>query len=301
MGAIAAWAVLTIVFALFTQTDEWALRDEVADFVWAGDEEAVERIQEEYFAVRGTDEHVLINYLDWMTDIILLDWGESFLTGESAITRVFDAVIVTGSYVLPAIALAITIGIGFGVYAALNPQSRLANASISVSYLLFAVPSFWVGGLLISYAITGHIGHNHLLFNYLLPVAFTTAALLGGYVSYARAHSLEYATSDFVKLVKAKGGSRWLLAKHVARNSAIPFFSMLFAEAIGLLVLAIFVIEVLFGINGFGLALFESIQQRDLPVLLGGTVVIIAISVVGNILQDLTYSYLDPRVDTAAR
>lgn len=302
MGVVAAWAILSIVFALFTLTDDWVMDQETVPARWAGaPEEVIEAIQQDYLASRGLDQPFWQNYLDWMSGMVMLDWDNSFLTDEPAIDRVIDSVLVTGSYVVPSIALAITIGIALGVYAALNPQSRLANISTSSTYFLFALPSFWVGGLLLSMTITGEIGHNYFVFNFVLPVLFTTFALLGGYVSYSRAHSMEYATSDFVKLVKAKGGSRLLLAKHVARNSAIPFFSMLFAEAIGLLVLAIFVIEVLFGIEGFGLVLFESINERDLPVLMGGVVVIIAVGVVGNIIQDISYSYLDPRVDTGSR
>ena len=112
---------------------------------------------------------------------------------------------------------------------------------------------------------------------------------------------MEYAASDFVKLVRAKGASNRRVAVHVLRNAAIPVFSMLFTEALGLLVLSVFVIEVLFGIDGFGLLLFRAVEDRDLPVLLGGTVVTIGVGVLGNIVQDVSYSVLDPRVDTGSR
>ena len=85
------------------------------------------------------------------------------------------------------------------------------------------------------------------------------------------------------------------------RNAAIPVFSMLFTEALGLLVLLVFVIEVPFGIEGFGLMLFDAVEARDLPVLLGGTIVTIGVGVVGNIVQDVSYTVLDPRVDTGSR
>ena len=302
MGLIAAWAVLSIVFALFTLTDDWVMDEGTIDLRWVGaDQELIDAVQDDYLAARGLDAGFWENYLVWMSDMVLLNWRYSFLTGEPAVNRVADSLIVTGSYVIPSVIIAIVLGILIGVYVALNPESRIARLSLGSTYLLFALPSFWIGGLLISWTITGQVGYNYTLFNFVLPVLFTTLALLGGYVSYGRAHSMEYASAEFIKLVKAKGGSRWLLAKHVARNSAIPFFSMLFVEALGLLVLAIFVIEVLFGIEGFGLVLFESINERDLPVLLGGTIVIIAIGVIGNIIQDISYSVLDPRVDTGTR
>ena len=123
--------------------------------------------------------------------------------------------------------------------------------------------------------------------------------MLGGVVSYARAHATEYATADFVRLVEATGGSRLRVAAHVLRNAAVPIFSLVFTEALALLVLAVFVVEAVFGIGGFGSLLLQSVDQRDLPVLLGGTLVIIAVGVAGNVVQDLSYSVLDPRIDTS--
>lgn len=76
---------------------------------------------------------------------------------------------------------------------------------------------------------------------------------------------------------------------------------MLFTEALALLVIAVFVIETLFSIDGFGLLMYGAVETRDLQILLGGTIVIIAVGVVGNIVQDLSYSLLDPRVDTDTR
>lgn len=302
MGAFAAWAILTVVFVLFTVTDDWILEGEVALLQWAGAEgEVVEAVQEEYLAGRGLDRPLYEQYLDWLGGMATLDWGESFLTGEPAFELVVGAVARTALYVVPAIVLAVPTGILLGVYAAMNPDSRLASSGIGSTYALFAIPGFWVGGIVLSLSITGVIGHSRLVINHVLPVVFTAAALLGGYVSYSRAHALEYANTDFVKLVRAKGATPRRVATHVVRNAAIPFFSMLFTEAVALLVLAIFVLEVTFGVEGFGLLLFAAINERDLPVLLGGTIVLIGVGVLGNVIQDLAYTYLDPRVDTGSR
>ena len=168
-------------------------------------------------------------------------------------------------------------------------------------YLLFALPSFWLGGIFVSFVEGGVIDRPDLLFDHLLPILFTTMTLLGGYVSYSRAHAMEYTSAQFVSLVKAKGAKPLLVVRHIVRNAAIPLFSMLFVEVLALLVLAVFVIEMLFGIDGFGLLFFVALTERDLPVVLGGTMVIIILGVVGNIIQDLLYSYLDPRVDIGSR
>lgn len=302
LGVVAAWAVLTAVFALITLTDEWVLQGEVGLLRWGGaDDETIESHREEYLAERGFDRPIWEQYADWMGDMLTLRWGESFATGDAVFPTVIDATARTATYVVPAIVVAIALGILIGLYAALNPDSRIANTGLGTAYLLFALPNFWVGGMLLSLGAGNTVGYPDLFYDHFLPIALTATTLVGGYASYSRAHGLEYASADFVTLVKAKGASKLRIARHVVRNAAIPLFSMLFTEALALLVLAVFVIETLFGIDGFGLLLFGAIQEADLPVLLGGTMILIGVGVVGNIVQDVSYSALDPRVDTGAR
>jgi len=302
LGLVATWMVLTAVFALFALTRDWVLQAKVGLLKWAGTEEAViEAAREQYFAARGLDEPVLQRYVGWLVDMFTLNWRQSWVTGEPVVSMVVDTAVRTATYVLPAVVLAITVGILLGVYAAMNPRSYLANGTRGLSYLLFAIPGFWVGRMLVSLQYGGEIGSYPLLFDHVLPIVLTATTLLGGYVSYARAHSLEYVATDFVRLVKAKGAGPGRIARHVVRNAAIPLFSMLFTEALALLVLTVFVLETVFGIDGFGLLLIEAVDQRDIPVMLGGTMVIIAVGIGGNVVQDVAYSLLDPRVDTGSR
>lgn len=303
LGVIAAWAVLTAVFAMFTMTDDWVLGGIVGNLRFAqADEEEIEAARQQYLAERGLDRPLYEQYFDWMSDMLTLNWGNSLASGEPAFETVTGALLRTAMYVVPATVLAILFGITIGLYIALNPESRLAESSRIGAYLLFAIPSFWIGGLIFSFTMNeGRMEYSPWLFEHALPIAFVFAALLGGYVSYSRAHSLEYASAEFVTLVRAKGAGPLRIARHVMRNAAIPFFSMLFTEALALLVLAVFVIEILFGIEGFGLVLFEGINERDLPIILGGTLYIVAFGILGNILQDLSYTSLDPRVDTGSR
>nr|WP_239639461.1 ABC transporter permease [Halobiforma nitratireducens] len=318
LGFAAAWAVLTAVFAAFTLSQDWMEQTIEGTMRFGGAGEAeIEVAIDSYLQAHDLDRSLWAQYVDWMGNMLTLDWGESLfvesemLTGETApnlyesgepvFPMVMEATARTAAYVLPAIALAVTAGLLVGLYVAINPGSRLGNASLGSAYLLFALPNFWVGGILVSLAAGGVIADSPLLFDHALPILLTATTLLGGYVSYARAHSLEYAAAEFVKLVEAKGASNVRVARHILRNSAIPFVSMLFTEALALLVLAVFVIETLFGIPGFGMLLFEAVHLRDLPVVLGCILVIIAVGIAGNVVQDLAYGSLDPRVDTGRR
>jgi peptide/nickel transport system permease protein len=302
LGFVAAWTVLTSVFVLFTATDDWLLQGQVGIARWGGaSDREVAAIRDQYLTSRGLDRPLLQQYLDWMGGMLTLDWGQSFSSGEAVFPLVMGAAARTAKYVVPALLVGIVIGVLIGLYAALRPDSRLAGASLGSAYLLFALPNFWVGALLLSLAYGGVVGYSALVFEHLLPIALVVTTLLGGYASYARAYSFEQVSADFVTLVTAKGAGRRRVATHVLRNAAIPVFSMLFTEALGLLVLSVFVVETLFGIDGFGLLLFDAVRTRDLPVLLGGTVVIIGVGVVGNVVQDVSYGLLDPRVDTGRR
>lgn len=303
-GIVTAWSVLTVVFLAFTATNDW-VADRTAGRVLFGAsqggspgaarEQADEAVQA-YLAERNLDRPLRDIYFDWMGNMITLDWGQSFQTGEAVFPLVTDATVRTAMYVAPAVVLAVAIGTGVGMYAALAPDSRTASLSRAGSYLFFALPSFWLAGMALG-AANEYSLNSTLLFDHVLPVVLVTTTLLGGFVSYSRAYALEHVSADFVTLVRAKGAGPVDVARHVARNAAIPLFSMLFTEVLGLLVLSIFVIEVVFGIEGFGLVFFQAINARDLPVLLGGTVVLIFLGVFGNVVQDLSYQYLDPRVE----
>lgn len=301
LGFVAAWTVITTVFLAFTASRDWVKEGIVGNLRYAGlDEEEIQRRTNEYLEARGFDRPLPEQYVDWVWSMLSLDWGNSFTTGEPALTMVTEGIQRSAMYILPGLAIAIVLGIGLGLYTALRPDSWLANTSVGTAYLVFAVPNFWVGGML--YSLDPDVVEvPPVLFEHVFPIALTAATLLGGYVSYARAHSREYSTAEFVKLVKTKGAGPALIAKHIVRNAAIPFVSMIFVEALALMVLTVFVIETVFGIDGFGMVLFQAIENRDLPVVLGSTLVIVAVGIAGNILQDVAYTALDPRVDTGSR
>jgi peptide/nickel transport system permease protein len=307
-GIGAAWSVLSVVFLLIQLSGDWVAQRLETQIVFsmsgpgssataAEREEAVSEALAEYAGARGLDAPLHEQYIDWMRRMVTLDWGTSFQSGEAVFPLVIGATRRTATYVVPAIVLAIAVGLLVGLYAALYPESRLANAGRVGSYLVFGLPSFWVGGLYVGAVQQGHVGHNAILAEYVFPVVLVTMTLLGGYVSYARAHALEHVSAEFVSLVRAKGAGPVRIAKHVVRNAAIPLFSMLFTEVLGLLVLSIFVIEMVLGIEGLGHVFFFAIDARDIPVLLGCSMVIIVVGILGNIIQDLSYQYLDPRVD----
>ena len=311
-GLVAAWSVLTLVFLLFTATEDWQLSRRLA-FAGLGrtDPEEIREIREEYLAARGLDRPLSEQYVDWMGNMVTLQWGESFRTGEAVFPAVAEATLRTAAYVVPAVALALGLGLLVGLHAATSDRPLLEGGVRGATYLGFGVPNFLVGAFALAAAAVGYRfrwrtdvvrpAELPFLFEYVLPVLLVTTTLTGAVVSYARAYSMQYAAGDVVKFVRAKGGGRAAVARHVLRNAAIPLVSLAFAETLALIALSVVVVEALFGIPGLGLLFYNAVWARDLPMMMGGTLVVVAGGVAGNVLQDVAYAALDPRVDAGTR
>lgn len=305
-GLAAVWGVLTAVFVLFRVTEDWVALRLYAEFAGFGGDPRLQQYVAEgnyeealaaYEADRGLDQSLHEQYVSWIGDMFTLQWGYSFDTGEPVLPLVMRATATTATYVIPAVVIAIVAGLAVGLYAAQNPNSRLANSGRIGSYVLFGLPSFWLGGMYIGAVRAGVTSYSTLLAEYIFPTLLVAMTLLGGYLSYSRAHALEHIRSEHVMLVRAKGAGPLLTTRHVLRNAAIPFFSMLFTEVLGLLVLAIFVVEMLFGIQGLGYVFFFAVDGRDFSVILGCTMAIVIFGTLASIVQDVSYYYLDPRID----
>ncbi len=208
------------------------------------------------------------------------------------------------SYVIPAMVIAVVGGIAIGLFTATHQHTMLDRLGTSITYLGFSVPNFWIAGMVLLFVLGGSsmvasssaVTHD-ILGSVIFPALILATSLLAGQMRYARGQSLEYLNADFIKLVRAKGASEWHVARHLLRNAAVPLLSLFFTEMLGIVVLNIFVIEYVFGIPGLGgLSLF-AYQEQDLPVILGTTMIIVFFGIAGNLLQDIAYLVLDPRVE----
>lgn len=314
LGLVAIWALLSGIFLAFAATEDWLLERILAGAGRSGaTSEMIERTRSEYLAERGMNRPLAEQYVDWMGNMFTLRWGESFETGQAVLPTVMEATVRTGAYVVPAIVLAAGLGLLVGLYAALYDRSNRERAARTLSYLLFGLPNFWLGTVVLAAAGLGigfgwEMDVNRIrtlelpfLYEYVLPPLLVATTLLATIVSYARAYALRYRGTDFVKLVRAKGGGRATVAGHLLRNAAIPLVSLVFTETLALVAISVLVIEAVFGIPGLGYLLYNAVWASDLPVVMGSSVVIVVVGVVGNVLQDLSYGVLDPRVDTGSR
>ncbi len=254
----------------------------------------------------GLDRPVHEQYFHFLGNAARGDLGTSFVHGEPALKLILDRMPATLELAFAAFILAIVFGIPLGMYAGLKPEAPASKAIMAGSILGFSLPTFWVGLMLIMvFAVmlgwlpsTGRgdfmtwEGLRHLA----LP-AFNLALFKMALVTrLARAGTREAALQDYVKFARAKGlsPSRVVLV-HVLKNILVPVVTVLGLELGGLIAFSV-VTETVFAWPGMGKLLIDSIQRLDRPVVVAYLIITVLMFVVINLVVDILYSLLDPRV-----
>jgi peptide/nickel transport system permease protein len=254
----------------------------------------------------GLDRPVHEQYFHFLGNAARGDLGNSFVHGEPALKLILDRMPATLELAFAAFILAIVFGIPLGMYAGLRPEAPASKAIMAGSILGFSLPTFWVGLMLIMvFAVmlgwlpsTGRgdfmtwEGLRHLA----LP-AFNLALFKMALVTrLARAGTREAALQDYVKFARAKGlSSSRVVLVHVLKNILVPVVTVLGLELGGLIAFSV-VTETVFAWPGMGKLLIDSIQRLDRPVVVAYLIITVLMFVVINLVVDILYSLLDPRV-----
>lgn len=303
------YVVMTAVFAFVALTDDPTVHMVERAAVASGmTSEEVDAILEAYRDSRNLDDPLLERYVNWLANASTLDWGRSFSTGQPVSVMVGQGLLYTAAYLLPALAVAVAGGIAIGLYSATHDGSPLARLGVGVSYVGFGVPNFLLAWLLLwLVAVEFHLfgrgitdptalDSTRTVGNYALAAFVAGSSILAGQIRYARAESLEQLGRAFVKLLRAKGAGPLDVTRHVLRNAAGRLVSTVFTELVDVLLLGIIVIEQIFGIPGIGHLLYRGVFGRDLPLLIGATMVLAFLIIGGTLVQDIIHASLDPRV-----
>lgn len=264
----------------------------------------------------GLDRPIWEQFLVFLKNAVQGDLGRSFVHGESAIKLILSRMPATLELAFVALVMAILIGLPLGLYAGLKPESRLSRFIMAVSILGFSLPTFWVGLMLIlTFAVslgwlpaTGRgptvsiLGFETSLLSlqgwkHVALPAFNLALLkISLVIRLARAGAREAALMDYVKFARAKGLSQSrIIGVHILKNIMIPIVTVLGLE-FGSLVAFSVVTETIFAWPGMGRLLLEAITRLDRPVIVAYVMVVVVLFVTINLLVDLIYSALDPRV-----
>jgi peptide/nickel transport system permease protein len=248
----------------------------------------------------GLDQPFIVQYFLWLMSVLTLNLGHSVVTGQEVTTLIADRFWITARVVVVAMAVALFFAVPAGLVAAWQ-RGRLADRSIVfVSILFLSVPSFWVGLLLILvfgiylhwFPTIGYAGVAYLV----LPVACLALAQAGSFVRLMRASAIDVLRMEYVTHAYAKGLSDGaVLLRHVLKNAFAP--TLTFAGwVLGALLAGAAVIETVFTLPGLGRLLVDSIYARDYPLVQGIALFVACIYILMNLLVDMLYPLLDPRV-----
>jgi peptide/nickel transport system permease protein len=254
----------------------------------------------------GLDRPVHEQYFHFLGNALRGDLGNSFVFGEPALKLILQRMPATLELAFAAFLIAVALGIPLGMYAGLRPESPASRAIMAGSILGFSLPTFWVGLMLIMvFAVMlgwlpstgrGDFGTWDGLHHLILP-AFNLALFKMALVTrLARAGTREAALQDYVKFARAKGLSpARVVLVHVLKNILVPVVTVLGLELGGLIAFSV-VTETVFAWPGMGKLLIDSIQRLDRPVVVAYLVITVLMFVVINLVVDILYSMLDPRV-----
>ncbi len=277
----------------------------------------------------GLDQPIFVQYVGYMRDLLQGDLGASIMTGKPVGPELFRYMPATLELMLMALLLTLAIGVPLGVLTALRRDRWLDTAGRGFAMIGISMPTFWVGLLLILvfygwlgilpgsgrldtglaappfvtglYLVDGLIAGNLLVvksaFNHLLlPAAALAFASIGIVVRMIRASMIEVMNEDYIRTMRAFGLSRrTIIGKHALPNALLPFVTVLGLELATLLFGSV-IVESVFAWPGVGSYVLSAILNLDFPIVMGFTILASVVYVFANLLVDLAYLLLDPRM-----
>ena len=264
----------------------------------------------------GLDRPVTEQYWYFLVNAFKGELGRSFIFGEPALKLIIQRMPATMELALFSLLLAVVFGIPLGVYAGLKPEGKLSRTIMAGSILGFSMPTFWVGILLIMFfsvnlgwfPSTGrgetatYFGMTSSIFtadglSHLFLPAFNLALFkLSSVIRLARAGTREVILQDYIKFARAKGVQESRVIRvHLLKNIMIPIVTVIGLE-FGSLIAFSTVTETVFAWPGMGKLIIDSIYNLDRPIIVAYLMIIVLIFVTLNLVVDILYSFLDPRV-----
>ena len=257
----------------------------------------------------GLHQPIVVQYLHWFGGVVRGDLGESIWTGRPVAGEILARLPVTLEVTGLALVFALLVSLPLGVLAA-RARGGLGDVAVRIlSIVGLTLPSFWTGVLMIyfvslylpAWPAIGYVplGSDLLgnLSRMVLPMLAVSLPMIAGLSRILRSSLLEVLRLDYVRTAHAKGLAAWMvLYKHALRNALIPVVTIVGVQ-VGYLLGGVVVIEQVFAIPGIGRLVIGAINERNYPLVQGIILVITAIFVVINLLVDLTYVLIDPRVE----
>lgn len=259
-------------------------------------EEAVEAFREE----QGLNEPIYVQFVDWLGDVLRGDLGESYYSNQQVTDQIIQHLPATIELAVASMVVALVIAVPAGILSAVHQGETIDIASQLGALIGVSMPNFWLGYLLIIvfslnlslFPVSGTGGLAYLV----LPAIALGTGMAAIITRLVRTSMLEVIDEEYVDAARSKGLSeRIVVYKHALRNALLPVVTIIGLQ-LGFVLNGAVVIEIVFQRPGLGELLVNAIFARDYPIVQGVVLVIGVLFVLTNFLVDLTYQYLDPRI-----
>jgi peptide/nickel transport system permease protein len=284
---------------------------DVIDMMLSQNDLAADKLsREQLVQALGLDKPMAEQYLIWIAGILKGDFGRSLWQSTPVLELVLQRLPVTFELGVIALAVGLVIALPIGVYSAVRQDTVGDFVARSFSILLLAVPSFWMGTMVmvfpsIWWGWSPEVNYVKFaddpiqnLKQIIVPAMVLGASLSAVTMRMTRTMMLEVLRQDYIRTARAKGlNQRLVIMRHALRNALIPVITLVGLQA-PLLIGGAIIIEQIFVIPGMGLLLLEAVNQRDYPIVTGVFLTVGLAVMLINLMVDLSYGLLDPRVRT---
>ncbi len=269
----------------------------------------------------GLDQPIAVQYWNWLGRIARLDFGRSFAPdGRPVLHKIGERLPVTLMLNIAELLIIVALAIPIGMASATRQYSLFDKVTTVFVFIGFATPDFWLALLLmILFGVelgwlpisglrslnweymSGWRQQGDFLSHLVLPILVATFGGLAGFSRYMRQSMLEVIRQDYIQSARAKGLSeRVVIGKHALRNAMLPLVTILGLSLPGLIGGSV-IVESIFAIPGMGQLMVQAVFERDYPVIMGNLVVVAVITLVANLLADIAYGVVDPRIRLGGR
>jgi len=268
----------------------------------------------------GLDKPLHVQYGEWLARLAKLDFGESFVDGRDVIGKIAERIPITLIINVLSLFLIFLIAVPLGVLSATKQYSFFDKITTVFVFVGFSTPTFWLALLLMilfgvqlgilpisgiqSIEISGMSPLERLLDwgrHLVLPVFIASFGGIAGFSRYSRSSMLEVIRQDYVRTARAKGlPESTVIKRHAFRNALLPIITILGLAVPGLISGGV-IFETIFAIPGMGQLYYASVMSRDYPTIMGLMVIYSFLILLGNLLADIMYGVVDPRIRVGGR
>jgi peptide/nickel transport system permease protein len=270
-----------------------------------------------YKAKWGLDKPIYTQYFIWLGNMTTGDFGNSFVDNRPVMSKIMERIPITASISAVIILLAYLIAIPIGIYSAARQYSFMDRLSTFILFVLYSLPSFWIATMAIVFLANVEyiklfptsglttLGSDNWgfferiwdrLYHLILPIVCSSLASFAFLSRQMRGSMLEVIRQDYIRTARAKGlKERTVVMKHALRNSLIPIITLLGGILPGLISGSV-IVETIFSIPGVGQLAFQALISRDYPLIMAELVLSAILTMLGLLIVDIMYAFVDPRI-----